>query len=151
MEKYIKIVESQKDELPKWKLFEYLAAIELNMLLWEDVGEEFIKKHNLPHKADYGIDLISADHKKTAQVKYYGEKSSVTWRDVSTYIAFSSHILKITDMTLITTNEAKVGKFVTRALPNIKRYDINELLAKDKSVQAGLFTAFFGRIRNMWA
>ena len=112
-------------------MFEYMAAVELKMIRWEDVTPEQLKKYNIPHKADYGVDLISPDFTKTAQVKYYGENSSVTWRSISTYIAYSMAILKISDMTLVTTKNAKVSKMVTSGVPKILRYDMAELEPKD--------------------
>jgi hypothetical protein len=116
---------SQDRTLPKWKRFEYLAAHNLDMLVWEDVTPTQLKKYNIPHNADYGIDLISPDFTKTAQVKYYGSDTNITWRSVSTYIAYSTQILGITDMTLVTTPDVKISKMVSRIITNIVRYQLD--------------------------
>jgi hypothetical protein len=128
--KYVDIVVNQKENMPKWKLFEYLVALKLGMVMWEDIDPKFIVKHKLPHNADYGIDLISPDFTKTAQVKYYGSDTNITWRSVSTYIAYSSHVLKIENMTLVTTSDTKISKMVLRSIPNIITYDIDTLYAE---------------------
>jgi hypothetical protein len=121
---YLGTIKNKKNVIPDWKLFEYISAVQLNMLVWEDVDAKFFEQKKLPFKSDYGIDLIDSKYTKTAQVKFYGPNTPVTWKSVSTYIAYN-HILGIKDMTLVTTPEAKISKMVIRSIPNIIRLDIN--------------------------
>lgn len=113
-DKYKNIINDNKS--PSWKKYECMVALQLNMIRWEDAVDDVVKKFNIPIKADYGIDLISPDFKKTAQVKHYNG-STITWRSVSTYISYSSKILGITDMLLVTTSSAKIQKIIKSSLP----------------------------------
>jgi hypothetical protein len=54
-----------------YKIYEYLWAIDTDMLMWEDTPPLFFNNHNIVHKGDYGIDLISENLIKTGQVKHY--------------------------------------------------------------------------------
>ena len=114
------------------KIYEYLVAIELKMLMWDDAWEELSKHKKIPHRADYGIDLISPDFTKTAQVKYYGENSTVTWRDVSTYISYSLMILGISDMQIVTTSVANIPSIVDQNIP-ITRFDFDDIFKPKRS------------------
>lgn len=110
-DKYKKILQNNKN-IPKWKAFEYLCAIELNMLIWDDALLFIKQQRGISTDKDYGIDLISKDLTRTAQVKFYGETSSITWRGISTYMSYSSNILDIKDNVVVTTNSAKVAQIV---------------------------------------
>lgn len=125
-DKYQKIVDTEFNILPKWKVYEYLVAIELKMLMWDDAYEELSKIKKLSFKKDYGIDLISPDYTKTAQVKYYGDNSSITWDEVSTYISYSLIILGIKDMQVVTTTSAKVAPIVEQNM-KINRIDFEDV------------------------
>ena len=122
--KYKNIVNNEFTKYPKWKIYEYLTAIELNMILWEDAIH--LLNNKIPHSADYGIDLISYDLTRTAQVKYYNN-TTITWRNISTYISYSTKILGINNMLLITTTTAKIPKIVQENI-NIVRYNFDEIL-----------------------
>ena len=54
----------------------------------------------IPHKIDYGVDLVTLDYSKSCQVKLYNEKSRITWTDISKYYTYSKGILNIDDMIL---------------------------------------------------
>lgn len=120
--------------VPDWKIYEYLVAIKLGMIVWDDLPPTFGELYNLPHLVDYGIDMIDLKYTKTGQAKYYNG-SNITWKTVSTFIAYSLHILKISDMSLITTKNAKVAKIVQHAFPNIIKHEFEELLANIPKVQ----------------
>ena len=47
-------------------IYELLWAIELNLISWEDIPPGFEDTYDLPHKRDYGIDLLSLQFDKTA-------------------------------------------------------------------------------------
>jgi hypothetical protein len=125
-DKYQKIVDTEFNILPKWKVYEYLVAIELKMLMWDDAFEELSKIKDLPFQKDYGIDLISPDFTKTAQVKYYSDTSTITWRDVSTYSSYSLMILGIKDMQIVTTSVAKILPIVEQTI-KINRIDFEDV------------------------
>lgn len=123
-DKYQKIVNTEFNILPKWKVYEYLVAIELKMLMWDDAYEELSKQKKVPFKQDYGVDLISPDFTKTAQVKYY--TSTVIWRDVSTYVSYSLMILGIKDMQIVTTSTANIPTIVDQNI-KITRIDFEDV------------------------
>jgi hypothetical protein len=62
-----------------------------------------------------------------AQIKYYGENSTITWKSISTYIAYSSKILTINEQLLVTNDGVKMAKIIKYALP-IKTYDFDSLM-----------------------
>ena len=100
------------------KNFIYLKfyIVKLGLILWEDIPPGFEEIYNLPHKRDYGIDLISLQFDKTSQVKMYNN-SLITWSDMCKYNCYSKDILEIKDLTLTTTT-AKIDKMVQRLFKN---------------------------------
>jgi len=73
-----------------WKIFELLAAIKTNTVIWIDVSSDFKEKHGLPGR-DIGID--SCDNDIAIQAKYYRNTESITFTDLSTFIAASGRCL----------------------------------------------------------
>ena len=76
--KYLKSIltfTKNKSIIPEYKIYEILWALEHSLILWEDIPPGFDEEYKLPHVRDYGIDLINLDYNRTAQVKYYSEKS----------------------------------------------------------------------------
>ena len=60
--------------LKKHKVFELLYSLELGMILWEDLPPDFDVKFKVPHRRDYGIDLVTLPYDKSCQLKLYLEK-----------------------------------------------------------------------------
>lgn len=108
---------SQALDLPEHKRFEYLAAHQLGMRMWSDIKDEFCQKFNIPQTKDYGIDLVSPDFTKVAQVKCYGIQKSVDWKNAATFIAYSS-LIKATPV-LVTTPDTKISKMVLRFISDV--------------------------------
>lgn len=144
-DKYINIIKTQKGKIEDHKMFEYMAAVKLDMIMWEDISEKDIAKLKLPHRADYGIDLVSRDFRKTAQVKYYGKNSTITWRSISTFTSYSMIFLHTSDMILVTTKDAKIPDIVARSIPKILRYDMSELEPTEK--EEGYLTWVMGKLK----
>jgi hypothetical protein len=124
--KYINLL--LQPNIPDWKKFEYAVALNQSMIVWSDIPPNFGELYNLPHLMDYGIDCINLEYTKTIQVKHY-KTSNITWKLMSTYIAYSSHILGINDMNLVTTPTANVTSIVKRSFPNMLRFTLDELIA----------------------
>ena len=55
--------------IEKPKIYEILMAIDLEMILWDDLPPDFDTKFKVPHKIDYGVDLVTLDYSKSCQVK----------------------------------------------------------------------------------
>ena len=120
---------------PKHKVFEILSAIDLDMILWDDLPPDFDTKFNVPHKMDYGVDLITLEYDKCCQVKLYNENSRITWTDISKYYAYSKGILKIDNMILYKKNEPKIDKMGEKLIQNnniqvIRKEDFDDLIDK---------------------
>jgi hypothetical protein len=113
-QKYRKIIKNDNNLSSAPKIFETLYALELDMMLWEDIPDSFIEKHELPHKRDFGIDLISWDFKSCAQVKKT-EKSRITWSKVANFVTYCD-ILNIENMILATITNPKIDKLVKEKL-----------------------------------
>ena len=120
--------------LEKYKVFELLYSLELGMILWEDLPPDFDVKFKVPHRIDYGIDLVTLPYDKSCQVKLYHENSRITWSDISNYYTYSKGILNIDEMVLATTPEAKLDKMGEKLIigNNIQliRQDFKTLLGK---------------------
>lgn len=122
--KYINLL--LQPNIPDWKKFEYAVALNQQMIVWSDIPPNFGELYKLPHLMDYGIDCIDLEYTKTIQVKHYGT-SNITWKLMSTYIAYSLHILGINNMNLVTTPTANVTSIVKRSFPNMLRFSLEEL------------------------
>jgi superfamily II DNA or RNA helicase len=105
----IKNIQSNKTILLKYKIFEILYALKLNLILWEDISPDIVKKYNIPHRCDYGVDLVSINYDKCVQVKLY-EKSRITWKHFCTFRTYSKDILEIDNMILATCKNVKLDK-----------------------------------------
>ena len=109
----IKRIIDNKNLEPMHKTYERLWAINNNMILWDDMPPDFCEKYNVPHRMDYGIDIISRDFSRTGQVKHYGNNSRITWKDISTFHQYSEYLeISKCNQSILTTPEAKIDKMV---------------------------------------
>jgi hypothetical protein len=133
---YINHVKKYHNVEHKHKIFEYLIAIVSSMLMWDDIPPDFCEKHNLPHRRDYGIDVLDINGKKTGQVKLYGKNSIISFKCLSTYLSYSKEILKIDDINLFTTPFAKIDSMIER-ISSLKthRFDYDSLLKEVLSMK----------------
>jgi hypothetical protein len=69
------------------RIAELVTALELQMILWDNLPEEFIELFDFPINRDKGVDMVSLDFTQTAQVKY-GE-NKIAFAAMSTAIAYS--------------------------------------------------------------
>ena len=125
-------------DIPQHKQFEYLCALDSNMIMWEDIPPGFDDKFDVPTRMDYGIDLISLDYDKTGQVKYYSKNSSINYSDIANYQSYSNVILKISNMTLYTTFDAKICKMADRLMKGcikVERKSFQELIDKIPQIE----------------
>ena len=130
-------------EINRWKIdkslfrpdqiFERLWALNKGHILWSDIPPGFEDHYNLPHRNDYGIDTLNLDYTESGQVKNYGPNSFITWKDISNYHSYSTGILGINKLNLLTTHEAKIDKMVSRLFSScpesIQRNSFEELLS----------------------
>ncbi len=110
-----------RDKYPSHYIYELLWGLDLGLIHWDDIPPGFEDIYKLPHRRDYGIDLISLEYNKTAQVKEYNGKKPITWSDMTNYTTYSKDLLEITDMTLATTPIAKIDPMVTRLFQQEER------------------------------
>jgi superfamily II DNA or RNA helicase len=134
--KYVKLINNYVNNKDLYKdhfIYEVLYALKLDLILWSDIPSNFNEKFNIPHKRDYGVDLINLSFNQTCQVKHYGPKSTITWTDFTNFTGYSKSIIKTDNMILATTPEAKIDSLVNCVLrdePNIKliRHKFDDLL-----------------------
>jgi hypothetical protein len=118
----------------KYQIFEYLYALKLNLVTWDDMTISDIIE--LPNKKDYGIDLISIDNKITCQVKDYASNSYINYSDISNFYTLSKEFFNIknSNMILATTKESKivphVQSMIDKGTIKLKRKNFNDLLNK---------------------
>ena len=124
----IKDFKSNKLNIREDKVFEYLVALELKMILWSNARDIADKYVLLEHKNDYGTDLVDLEFTRTAQVTL---TKKITHAKVSKYIAHSVWKLCIPDMTFVASSDVEEPNYIVKDLmPNIVRYDYNQLLNK---------------------
>ena len=129
---YLELI--KRKDIPDHKTYEYLYALELDMINWDDLPPDFDEKFDIPHKMDYGVDLVDLDYTKSCQVKKY-EGSMITWSHLSKFRTYSSDVLEIDDMILATTTSAKIDKLGQKKLIDknkmtLLRNDYDDLLNK---------------------
>ena len=119
--------------VPDWKAYEHLYALELEMIAWSDLPPTFDETFKLPHRRDYGIDLVNSDYTSVCQVKKY-EGTCISWTHMCTFNTYASDIMGIRDGNLIlaTTKSAKINKMGQKLLGKIKllRNDFKDLIKK---------------------
>lgn len=143
---HIKKYANSTSELPDHKIYEFLFALELNMIDWDNLPPEFDIKFNIPHTMDYGVDLVDLDYTKACQVKKY-EGSHITWSHLSKFKTYASDILEIPNGNIIlaTTKSSTIDKLskiklIDTGKMELLRYDFDELL--DKYVDVPLHKVF---------
>lgn len=130
MKKYIDVIKDYKCnriQMKKHKVFEYLVAIELKMIMFKDAKDVLDKYVYLQKKADYGTDLIDLKCTRTAQVTLC---KKVTHGKTAKYVAHSVWKLGIPDMTLVVNTDCELSHVVKDFIPNIITYDFDTLLEK---------------------
>lgn len=129
--KYKTLIKYNNDNIDSYKIYEMLYALKYGYILWDDTMKIklFHEKYgHLPNYNDYGVDVINMELDKTVQVKHYCKKSTIKWRDISTFYTYSSAILKINDMVLSTTKHCKINSMVNELIKdNIIKIDRNNL------------------------
>lgn len=108
---------AQNQQLPEHKRYEYLVAAKLNMLMWEDAKDKVCAKFDIPETRDYGIDLISPDFTKVAQVKCFST-TKIGWVNIATFLSYNSAFIKAHPI-LVTTPDTQISNMVRRAIPEI--------------------------------
>lgn len=103
--------------LPEHKRYEYLVAAKLDMLIWNDAKDEVCANFGIPETRDYGIDLISRDFTKVAQVKCHNN-TRIGWSNVATFLAYNLSIIKAQPI-LVTTPNTPISDMVIRTIPDI--------------------------------
>ena len=133
---YIQDFIKKENKIPDHKIYEYLYALELGLINWDDLPPNFDEKFQIPHKMDYGIDLIDLEYTKSCQVKKY-EGSIITWSHLCKFKTYSSDVLNIKDGNIIlaTTETAKIDKLGQQSLIDsgkikLLRNDFNRMIEK---------------------
>lgn len=109
LEKYITEIDRKKH----YKLLEYVVAYKFRLTLWENIPCEILEQKNaLRYKRlafpDYGIDLVSGDISEAYQIKWRAPKSSISFREVSTFFTYST-ILEASVKRIITSENVSVN------------------------------------------
>ena len=148
---------TKPDFLSNNKIYEILYALKFKMILWSDLPTEFFQKFNIPHTRDYGIDLISLDHKICVQVKK-PDKSRITWNKICNFRTYAKDILNMDYMILATIKNAKIDKMARELLLDTGKIKLieysyvdmmNEFLKgilSDNSIIEGYLTETFSKI-----
>ena len=125
---------NKTSDKPDHKIYEYLYAIELGLIIWDDLPPDFNERFDIPHKMDYGVDLVNLDYTIACQVKKY-ENTYITWTDLCKFRTYASDILECKDIILATTTSAKIDKLGQKKLIDtckmqLIRNNFNDLLEK---------------------
>lgn len=102
--KYIDIINKYKNceiKLKSSKVFEYLVAIELKMVMWDNIAHKIGKVVPLTTFGDCGVDMVSFDLRKCAQVKSGKYKKGLAYKDLCTFLMYSTLGLDIHNNILV--------------------------------------------------
>lgn len=143
---YIAILNEYKVDNTKyyrWKMFELLIALELDMILWEN-AKNMVKKYvTLPATNDYGTDLIDLEFTRTVQVK--SRNVHVTHVGISTYVNHSVWWLGIPQLILAIEDTVTYNEDVKTSMPQILVYNFKELMEKVPSTSIDtIFKVYIG-------
>lgn len=126
--KYYRVLDEYKKGillLPDHKVFEYVAAIKLNMIMWEDILNIPEARLNTQYTVDdSGIDIISYNLTVAGQVKY-GDK--VTWGMLNTFEGLCNYLEQVSKRIVIVRHDAKLSSRV-KTICEIIRIDMVEEL-----------------------
>jgi hypothetical protein len=75
--------------IPDHKAFEIAWAIKMGYIMYDDVPPNFIRACGIQDTRDFGTDLVSHDKKGSAQVKLYGDSTSVDFTDMAKFYTHS--------------------------------------------------------------
>lgn len=122
----------RQEGIKDYKKYEYLYAIKLGLINWDHLPSDFDEKFNIPHKMDYGIDLVDINYTKACQVKKY-EGSTITWKNFCTFVSYSLDVMNINKMILATTKTAKIDRlakctYLDSNKVDLMRIDYNDLM-----------------------
>lgn len=140
--KYIDLINDYKSgnsALQRWKVFEYLVALELNMIVSSDYGPVVEKYSCIPAiaKNDRGTDLVSEDLSRTAQVK--SGKQRIGYKDVCTYVANSHCVLDCYHLTLVIEKGVIVNMTSFTYMDEVIEYTFDELMNKVPGTSIGVY------------
>jgi superfamily II DNA or RNA helicase len=126
---------------PDHKIYEYLYALELGFINWDDLPPDFDEQFDVPHRLDYGVDLVDLDYEMACQVKKY-EYNTITLTHLSKFITYASDVLDIHDGNIIlaTTKSAKIdklgeAKLIDTGKIQLLRNDFDELIEKYSKIK----------------
>jgi len=138
---YVNRFINKKTDKKDHKIYEYMYALELDLINWDDLPPDFDEKFDIPHKMDYGIDLVDLDYTKSCQVKKY-ENTTITWSHLCKFKTYSSDILEIENGNIIlaTTNSAKIDKLGQKKLIDtgkivLLRNEFDDLIEKYSKIK----------------
>ena len=130
--KYVDIINKYKKgeiKLERFRVFEYLVAIEMKMLMWDDAVKIIENYSQISGYSDTGIDLVNPDLTKTVQVKSgYKNSGGVTYDKITSYVALSFKLLNVEEHILVVETETVVNYRARILLSDIIRYNFDELL-----------------------
>jgi superfamily II DNA or RNA helicase len=128
------------------KIYEYLYALELGFINWDDIPPNFDEQFDIPHMLNYGVDLVDPDYEMACQVKKY-ENNSITWTHLCEFKTYASDVLDIQDGNIIlaTTKSAKIDdlveeKFIDTGKIQLLRNDFDELIEKYSKIKPDRIT-----------
>lgn len=111
--------------LPDHKVFEYVAAIKLNMIMWEDILNIPEARLNTQYSVDdSGIDIISYDLTVAGQVKYV---NSLTWEQLTTFDGFCDHLEVVSKRLVIIRHDTTLSSRVQTICKIIRLNMVDEL------------------------
>ena len=132
---------NKTSDKPDHKIYEYLYALELGLISWDDLPPDFDEHFEIPHKLDYGIDLVDLDYQMACQVKKY-ENTRITWSHLCKFKTYASDILDIKNGNIIlaTTTSAKIDelgklKLIDTGKMQLMRNDFDDLIKKYSKIK----------------
>ena len=138
---YIDIINNYKENptsLPRYRVFEYLVALELKMLMWDDAIPLIEDHATLSRTSDFGTDLVSPDIARCAQVKSGKYAGGITYAQLTSYVTSATRVLDIHYLVLVVEKGIIVNYTGKMFIDKIISYDFDELLNKVPGTKVGI-------------
>lgn len=106
------------------KLYEYLWALKLKMVMYNDVPPAYLQMFGIDDCRDFGTDLACIFSQAAAQVKFYAEGNTITYEDISKQHTHSDLLGAADNRILCTTPGARLARNAKKVI-NMRNYTVH--------------------------
>lgn len=113
------------------KLYEYLWALKLRMVMYNDVPPAYLQMFGIDDCGDFGTDLACIFRRAAAQVKFYAEDSTIKYEEIAKQHTHSDLIGASDNRILCTTPGARLTPRARKVI------DMRNYMVHRESMESG--------------